>query len=76
LLKRRFASEKDFVMSVVVKLMIFGWCTTFAMIGICALNQSGKLLKIRKRIASWLEPSDVRNLRTEKSEYPGTAQAD
>jgi hypothetical protein len=63
-------------MSLVVKLMIGGWATTLVMIGVCALNQSGKLFKIRKHVASWLEPSDARNLRTEESEYPGTAQAD
>ena len=44
-------------MSFVVKLMIGGWTTTLAMIGFCALNESGKLLKIRERIAQWLESS-------------------
>jgi hypothetical protein len=44
-------------MSLIVKLIIFGWMATFAMIGGCALYESGKLLSIRKRIASWLAPS-------------------
>jgi hypothetical protein len=44
-------------MSLVVKLIIFGWIATFATIGCCALHESGKLLKIGKRIASWLESS-------------------
>ncbi len=44
-------------MSLFVKLMIGGWTTTFAMFGLFALNESGKLLKIRRRVALWLEPS-------------------
>lgn len=44
-------------MSLVVKLMIGGWITTLTMIGVCALNESGKLLKIRKRMAIWLDSS-------------------
>jgi hypothetical protein len=44
-------------MSLVVKLMIGGWATTVAMIGFCALHESGKLHKIRERIALWLESS-------------------
>jgi hypothetical protein len=63
-------------MSLVVKLMIFGWATTLAMIGVCALNQSGKLFNLRKGIASWVESSDARNARVEEGEYPGTAQAE
>jgi hypothetical protein len=42
-------------MSIVVKLMIGGWATTFAMYGFFALDESGKLLEIRERIALWLE---------------------
>jgi hypothetical protein len=44
-------------MPLFVKLMIGGWTGTLAMIAFCALNESGKLLNIRKRLASWLEPS-------------------
>jgi len=44
-------------MSIIVKLMIGGWATTVAMIGCCALNESGRLFNLRKRIASLLEPS-------------------
>jgi hypothetical protein len=36
-------------------LMIGGWACTFAMVGFYALSESGRLLKIRKRIALWLE---------------------
>jgi len=61
-------------MSLVVKLMIGGWTGTLAMIGFCALNESGKLLNIRKRLASWLEPSSPRA--PEKSAYPGAIEAD
>ena len=41
-------------MSLVAMLMIGGWIATLSMIGLCALNQSGKLRGIRKRIALWL----------------------
>lgn len=44
-------------MSIVVMLMIFGWSTCFAMIGFCALKDSGKLLKIRRSMALWLDNS-------------------
>ena len=44
-------------MSIVVKLMIGGWITTLTMIGVCALHESGRLLKIRKRMAMWLDSS-------------------
>jgi hypothetical protein len=40
-----------------VKLMIGGWSTWCALIGFYALDESGKLLKIRRRIALWLEPT-------------------
>jgi len=63
-------------MSIVVKLIIGGWATTAAMIGVCALNESGKLLNLRKRISSWVRPSDLSHARTEESEYPGTVEAD
>lgn len=42
-------------MSFVVKLIIAGWITTFAMIGFSALYESGKLLKLRNRLAILLE---------------------
>jgi hypothetical protein len=64
-------------MSLVMKLMIGGWATTLAMIGVCALNESGKLFKIRKRIASWLEPSDATNSSTaDKAVYPRAMEVD
>jgi hypothetical protein len=42
-------------MSLFAKLMIGGWASTFAMVGFYALSESGKRLKIRKRMALWLE---------------------
>jgi hypothetical protein len=42
-------------MSIVVMLMIFGWSSCFAMVGFCALKDSGKLLKIRRSVALWLD---------------------
>jgi len=41
-------------MSIVVMLMIGGWISTLAMIGFCALKESGQLLQIRRRMAHWL----------------------
>jgi hypothetical protein len=42
-------------MSVVMKLLVVGWMMESALIGLCALNQSGGLIKIHKRIGEWLE---------------------
>jgi hypothetical protein len=42
-------------MSIVMEVIIGGWMTTFAMFGFLALAESGKLLKIRNRMALWLE---------------------
>ena len=44
-------------MSLFVELMIGGWTTAFAMIAFFALRESGKLLKIRKRMTLWLDPA-------------------
>jgi hypothetical protein len=44
-------------MSIVVKLIIGGWSTWFALIAFYALDESGKLLRVRRRIALWLEPT-------------------
>jgi len=44
-------------MSLVVKLIIGGWTTWFALIAFYALDESGKLLRARRRIALWLEPT-------------------
>lgn len=49
-------------MSLVAELLIFGWTTTLTMIGLCALSESGELLRIHRRIGRWLEkfaPSSV-----------------
>jgi hypothetical protein len=48
-------SDKEWIMSLFAKLMIGGWASTFAMVGFYSLSESGKLLKIRKRMALWLE---------------------
>jgi len=50
-------------MSIIVILMIGGWATTLAMIGGCALYESGRLFNLRKRIAR-LKPSMPRIVRT------------
>ena len=42
-------------MSLFVKLMIGGWSSAIAMIGYFALEESGVLLQIRRRVALWLE---------------------
>ena len=42
-------------MSIVVMLMIFGWSASLAMFAFFALKESGKLLKIRRRMALWLD---------------------
>jgi len=52
--------EEERIMSLFVKLMIASWTIAIAMVGCCALRQSGKLLKIRKRMASWRETSATR----------------
>ena len=42
-------------MSIIGELIVGGWSTTAVMIGVCALNDSGKLLKAHKRLGEWLE---------------------
>jgi hypothetical protein len=42
-------------MSFFAKLMLASWGTAIAMIGGCALYESGKLLDVLKRMAAWLE---------------------
>ena len=41
-------------MSVVVKLIVGGWITMFAIVGVCALSESGELVRVHKRIGQWL----------------------
>ncbi len=57
-------------MSIIVKLMIGGWATSFAMVGFCALKESGKLLRIRQRIALSLEAAARRVRVAEESLQP------
>jgi hypothetical protein len=45
------------IMYVIVMIIIVGWLATLAMIGCCALSESGKLRGIRERIAWWRETS-------------------
>jgi hypothetical protein len=54
-LLERCMPQKEWIMSRFLMLMIGGWASTFAMVGFYALSESGKLLEIRKHIASWLE---------------------
>lgn len=51
-------------MSLVLILMIGGWSATVLMIGVCALNEAGKLRTIRRRVALWL-------LETSAAQIPG-----
>ncbi len=57
-------------MSLFMTLMIAGWITTFAMVGFCALEESGKLRKIRKRMAMWLDNSTAPGRRPEEGLQP------
>ncbi len=63
-------------MSFVVMLMIGGWIGTLSMVGVCALHESGKLLKIRRRIAWWLlETSTAPVRRAEEDLQPERGNA-
>ena len=42
------------VMSFMVKMIICAWGTVLAMVAICALNESGRLLEIHDRLGRWL----------------------
>lgn len=42
-------------MSFFAELMIGGWTAALAMFGFLALNESGNLVRTRRRIAGWLE---------------------
>ena len=55
-------------MSVVVMLMIGGWITTLSMVGVCALHDSSKLLKIRRRVALWLLETSTTQARIREEE--------
>jgi hypothetical protein len=55
------------VMFFVSVLMVGAWVVTLSMIGVCALNESGKLLKIRRHLALWLDASAVASARAEQS---------
>jgi len=41
-------------MSMIVKIILCGWTAEFALIGFCALNESGKLLLLHERLGHWL----------------------
>jgi len=47
-------------MSLVTVVMIAGWTGSAAVIAFFALKESGKLLNLRDRVASWLEPADAK----------------
>jgi len=55
-------------MSLMWELIIGGWSATFAMIGFYALQESGRLLDLRRRIARWLEPSASPEVRMPEGE--------
>jgi hypothetical protein len=63
-------------MSLVIKLMIGGWATTLAMIAVYALNESGKLFNIRRRLASWMQPADATFAYDDDREQLGITRAD
>ena len=42
-------------MLIVMKLMVSGWIIEGALLALCALNQSGKLIKLHERIGEWLK---------------------
>jgi hypothetical protein len=46
-------------MSLVFKLIIGGWSTAFAMFGLLALHESGKLRQVRTRIKLWVARREV-----------------
>ena len=55
--------------STFLKLVIGGWVTTFLMIGTCALNESGALLRFCRRLSDWLEQlAPQGSVSTEKAE--------
>lgn len=41
-------------MSFMLKMIICAWGTVLAMVAICALNESGRLLEIHERLGRWL----------------------
>ena len=51
-------------MSVVVMLMMGGWIATLSMVGVCALHESGRLFKLRRRIALWLLETSSEQIRS------------
>lgn len=56
-------------------LMVGGWVVTLSMIGLCALNESGKMLKIRRRLALWLDASAVASARAHQNLAGGIVDA-
>jgi hypothetical protein len=55
-------------MSATVKLIIGGWLTTLAMIGVCAFLESCELLKIGQYMPSILEGAQANLCRTGASD--------
>ncbi|HTZ95643.1 MAG TPA: hypothetical protein VMB18_04555 [Terriglobales bacterium] len=49
-------------MSIVMKLMVSGWILEGALVALCALNQSGELIKLHERIGQWLKASGPRSV--------------
>jgi hypothetical protein len=53
--KKRNISGLEWTMTVVTKLIIGGWISEIGLVCIFALNESGKLLKMHRRLGQWLE---------------------
>ena len=51
-------------MSVVMKIIMSGWIIEGAFVGLCALNQSGELIKIHQRVGEWLQAVGPRGVGT------------
>jgi hypothetical protein len=47
------------LMSLMVMIIIVCWVVAFAMIGCCALKESGKLGEVRERVAAWRKASGL-----------------
>jgi len=51
------AYEMGCMMLIVKLIIVGGWTIAFVMFGLFALHESGKLVRIRERVALLLEPS-------------------
>lgn len=56
-------------------LMVGGWAVTLSIIGLGALSESGRMLRIRRRLALWLDASAVAGARAQRNTVRGMANA-